>query len=596
MTYAAEPYAQFVDDLLTALTGGAIRDEFRFLPEEAPFQLSVSAPVLPKTVRVFGLAGGTYKRFRLGDDFDVKRQGSRAEIAWKESGPGKTAVSPELGSTFFVNYEYQGSSPSLTDRNTGSVTRLLAESFAREYATVSKQLEGVYQAGFLDTAKGRDLEQLASLVGIKRRQRLSATGSVVFSRTTPATGDIVIQAGTKLSTAVAPAAVFETTEDRTLQRGALSVEVPVTAVQPGEGGLVDADAITIMNRPILGIDTVGNALPTRFGGSDETDDLLRARARRALEAAGKATTGGLLGALTALPGLREKDIRIVEDYLAHPGVVKLYIAAPVNSDDFNAQALDLIDATRPVGIRILPNFTAPRPPGASTASTGTVAEESGSATIGAGSPLKVDIHVQVTPTSLSLSTEQRAKLTKQAEDVVTAFLADAGVGEVLVYNRLVAQLMALEGALDVDVSMLPHGSTESGRKNLVPENPAAKPMKGEVIVRVGGALVTLDVAIGVTVTNAALGPADQESTKAVALEETVTKLDAFVATLSGTLSREALLGAIDNTDTYNVTDLHYQVDYMDAGVRIHQQDVRLALTGLERVWIRKVGLITGAAG
>ena len=40
----------------------------------------------------------------------------------------------------------------LNDRNPGSVTRLLAESFAREFAVLSRQLESVYQAGFLTTA------------------------------------------------------------------------------------------------------------------------------------------------------------------------------------------------------------------------------------------------------------------------------------------------------------------------------------------------------------------------------------------------------------------------------------------------------------
>ena len=55
--------------------------------------------------------------------------------------------------------------PVLNDRNPGSVTRLLAESFAREFAVLSRQLESVYQAGFLSTATGRDLDQVVALVG-----------------------------------------------------------------------------------------------------------------------------------------------------------------------------------------------------------------------------------------------------------------------------------------------------------------------------------------------------------------------------------------------------------------------------------------------
>ena len=613
MTYAAEPYAQFVDDLLTALTGGAIRDEFRFLPEQEPFRLSVPAPVMPKTVRVFGLTGGEYTPFRLGTDFDVTQEGVNATVVWKAGQPGKPAakaVWPDEGSTFYVNYEVQGSNPALTDRNTGSVTRLLAESFGREYATISKQLEAVYESAFLDTASGRDLEQLAALLGVTRRRQLSAGGSVVFSRGTPAPADIFIPAGTKLSTAEPPAAVFETTEDRTLQRGGLSVDAPVSAVLSGESGLVVENAIRVINRPILGIDAVSNALPTRFSGAVESDDMLRARCRRALETSGKATTGSLLGALTTLPGLREKDIRIAEDYLAHPGVVNLSIAFPEMAESELAsareQAVALIEATRPLGVRIEHNIDAPRPVGAGTPLSGVVAEDTAGGTpVEIGTPaaagdqfLPVDIEVQITPAVLSLSTDERARLIKSAEDAVTAFLAEAGVGEVLVYNRLVARLMELDGVLDVALTMLPQNAPAeaTGRKNLIPVTPTVKPVKHSIRVTIGGALIMLDVALAVTIKNAALGPPDALATKQTALAESEAKLKTFVATIeSGTLNVALLRGALPATDTYEITELHYHADYVDAGVRIHQQDVALPLTGLERLWISDVDLINGGA-
>jgi len=85
---------------------------------------------------------------------------------------------------FFVNYDLAaqtGAAPLLSDRNPGSVTRLLAESFAREFAVLSRQLEAVYRAGFLDTATGRDLDQLVAILGLNRRDRTYATGTVVFA-------------------------------------------------------------------------------------------------------------------------------------------------------------------------------------------------------------------------------------------------------------------------------------------------------------------------------------------------------------------------------------------------------------------------------
>jgi hypothetical protein len=52
---------------------------------------------------------------------------------------------------------------------------------------------------------------------------------------------------------------------------------------------------------------------------------------------------------------------------------------------------------------------------------------------------------------------------------------------------------------------------------------------------------------------------------------------------------------LPDTDTYRLSDLHYHAEYVDAGVRVHQQDVQLPLSGLERLWIRRVALTTGGA-
>jgi Baseplate J-like protein len=607
VTYAAEPYAQFVDDLLTALTGGAIREQFRFLPEEEPYRLTAPAAVIPNTLRVFGLADGVYTRFRPKTDFTL---GADSTILWQKTSdgvPAKDAVWPDAGSAFFVNYEYAGSNPQLTDRNPGSVTRLLAESLAREFAVLSRQLEAVYQAGFLDTAGARDLEQLAALVGVSRRRRLSATGSVVFSRTSPAPADIFVPAGTKISSAEPPAVVFETTEDRTLQRGTLSVEAPIQATVPGAAGVVPAQAARVINRPILGIDSVANPQPTRFSSTDESDEELRARTRRSLEAGGKATTGALLGALTTLPGLREKDIRIAEDYLAHPGVVKLNVALPEMSDAelvaAREQAVALIEATRPVGVRIEHNIDAPLAAGAATAGEGAVAEdtEAEPANLAASTSeedvfLPVNVEVKLTPTTLSLSADERAQLVRRAEDVIGAFFKEAGIGEILIYNRLVTNLMELDGVLDVALRMYPQAASPAplGRKNLVPLNPNVKPSKGLVDVELGGALIMLDISVSVTLKGAALAVPSPIDAKQAALADAAAKLQDFVATLeSGKLDTNRLKGAVPGTDTYELGDLHYRVEYVEAGVRIHQQDVEFPLTGLERLWVRNVALLSG---
>ena len=167
MSFAAEPYGVFVDDLVSSLTGGVTRERFVFLDEQKPFQLAYAAAAVASTVRVSGIVNGDYFRFTAGTDFDVVA----GTIVWRESAPDVPAARatwPDRGSDFYASYERTPdpqAPPRLTDRNPGSIVRTLGESFAREYAVISRQLDLVYQAGFLSTASGRDLDQVVSLVG-----------------------------------------------------------------------------------------------------------------------------------------------------------------------------------------------------------------------------------------------------------------------------------------------------------------------------------------------------------------------------------------------------------------------------------------------
>ncbi|HVP42881.1 MAG TPA: baseplate J/gp47 family protein [Terriglobales bacterium] len=607
MSYAAEPYAQFVDDLLTSLTGGIIRQQFLFLKEEEPYRLSGPGTIVPTTVRVFGQADGAYRRFVAGTDYKLETD---LTITWLADNQGDAAAGatwPDEGTTFYANFEVQalpGAAPPLTDRNPGSIVRLLAESFAREYAVLSRQLEAVYRAGFLDTATGRDLEQLCALVGVTRRQMTFAGGAVIFGRSTPAPADIFIPSGTRLSTTEPPAVMFETSEDQTLRRGNLSVEVSIQAMVSGSSGVVAANTIRAIHRPILGIETVANPLATRFAGENETDEALRSRARRALEGAGKATTGAVMAALTTIQGVREKDVRISEDAISHPGVVKLNVALPTMSAEEQQRTVErlvaLIEETRPVGVRILHNIAAPRPSGTAAPGSGVVPDEGPDpAVIGVTSNpdelfLPVDVKVQVAPATRSLTPPEKAALESNTNAAVRAYLDEAGIGEILVYNRLVSRLMGLEGVLDVVVEMWPQNAPSSAkRKNLVPDNPGVRPVAGVVTVEVGGSLVMLDVTVAVALKGAGL-LGDPTTARAAAQAEIEQQFKDKLPTFSGTsLTVAALKGLLTDSENYNVLDVHYKAEYTDAGLRIHQQDVQLTLTGLERLWVRKVSLSDG---
>jgi len=613
MSYVAEPYAQFVDDLLTGLTGGHVRESFRMLEEETPFRLGTDSGVLPSSIRVYGqaaLASGAreFHRFSLNTDFILK---DGREIVWKARDDGTPVADarwPAEGTSFFVNYESSrsdGTGPLLTDRSTGSVTRLLAESVGREFAVLSGQLDKVYQAGFLATAGGRDLDNLVALVGLTRNGRNVAMGSVTFSRRTPAPADITIAAGTRLSTGDAPAVSFETTGVVTLQRGQFSVDAPVQALVSDSKGIVAAGSIVAINRPVLGIDSVSNPDATQFGSENESDDALRLRARRALESAGQATVGSLLGVLTSLPGLREKDIRFTEDPIKHPGIVNLDMALPAltreQTEDYKQRAMELLEENRPVGIRIRHNIEASRPPGPATPAAGqetTVLDAPIVTGSGVGDKLHmpVDVNVTLQPAALALTPSEREQMTRAGKQVVETFIADAGLGESLVYNRLIAQLMAIDGVLDVTCEMFPSAKPTSSRtRNILPDQTAARPVAGAVDVQLGNALVALDVTTRITFSDAGtIG--NPESNASSAAADIRSDLQQALNTFNGTqIDPAVLLELIPGSDSYSADSVEYFVEYLDAGVRINKQDISIPLSGLERLWVRRVD-VQGADG
>jgi uncharacterized phage protein gp47/JayE len=608
VSFAAEPYGVFVDDLVSSLTGGVTREEFIFTGPEGPFRLGFGSDFLPDTVRIHGLADQEYFRFNTDVDFETTADGTIAWLAAPAGGPLAGAHWPDRGTHFYVSYERKPelrSTPVLTDRNPGSVLRTLAESFAREYAVMSKQLDRVYQAGFLATAEDRDLDHVVALVGVERRSRAVARGEVVFGRTTPATADIFIPEGTLVSTRDAPQVTVETVEPRTLRAGTASVSAPVEATVSGPDGVAAAGRLTVIHRPILGIESATNPTAMTFGGDSESDEALRRRARRALEAGGRSTVSALIGALLSVEGLREEDIRVAEDHVAFPGTVKITIAAADQLDEARrARAAALIDEVRPAGVRVLHNLPVVPPP--------SVPPPGG----GGGSPpgptppttdpgassqttFAVGIKAAVTPASAALTASQKASLRGRVEAALTELMATYGIGEHVIYNQLVGAVMAIDGVYDVSLDLFrvttPAGP-ETGRQNLPPPSPSMKPIlaPANLQVTMRGALVALDVTVDVQRLGLAAG-GDPEGTLAAIRDEIIAALTAFAGSASGTVTPEAMQAVLGSPNYAVVRPLRYTAEMVDDGLRILRENVPLPLDPEQQLWIRTVNVIEGVS-
>ncbi|MCP3060342.1 baseplate J/gp47 family protein [Myxococcus sp. K38C18041901] len=218
-----------------------------------------------------------------------------------------------------------------TDPNAGGMARTLAEAYAREMATFYAMMELAHRSGYLDTAEGAALDNVVAVLGLTRARAGRLTGEVELSRAAPAPEDIGIPAGRQVTGMAAdgkPLPLFETREDATLRKGDTRVLIPVQEVQSDDEDarqappVIDPFQLTLMPRPILGIEAVANPAPLRRDSEDETDTDLRARARTAMRDGEKGTLESIAAAVRK-QGVEQVTVREPPD--APPGVVDVLV-------------------------------------------------------------------------------------------------------------------------------------------------------------------------------------------------------------------------------------------------------------------------------
>jgi hypothetical protein len=292
------PYSEVVDDILTAITGGVVKEPIFYDVKEDLYALSRPGIGIRAIV---GTQNQEHHVFQNEIDY-LFSKGDNA-VVWQPGG-----VAPDDETTFYVNYFVPNPISPLTDINVGSVTRTLSEAIGREIATVFQEINAAYLAGFIDTATGQSLEFVVSILNITRKTKEYAAGLVTFFRDPAAAdGNITIAERTELSTAKGDA-LFVTAELRTLQRGQPRIDVPVRANDASKGpkGVVAAGAINTLPQPITGISKITNFDATVLGANDESDEDLRARAKAVLQGLDKATLAALLRVVA------EEHVKLIE--------------------------------------------------------------------------------------------------------------------------------------------------------------------------------------------------------------------------------------------------------------------------------------------
>lgn len=289
-TLIDRPYTEVVDDLLVALVGGVVNEQQRYDAREAAYPLAEPARDVRGVTGTRRNAQDQLEHYAFVPNVDWAFRPAQNALVWLENGARPDPAEP----LFYVDYFRRDAAGSpLTDLNVGSVTRTLAEAIGRELAVTYGQVNLAYQSGFIDLARGRALDFVVAILGVARKDGDYAQGLVSFFRTSASAGNITIPQGTKLATAAN--VIFETTAERTLQRGQTRIDVPVRAAEgfKGPAGRADARAITALIFPIEGVERVVNFDPLTLGGADESDEDLRRRAKAALRGLGQCTLDAL---------------------------------------------------------------------------------------------------------------------------------------------------------------------------------------------------------------------------------------------------------------------------------------------------------------
>ena len=146
---------------------------------------------------------------------------------------------------------------------------------AAEIETLYVYGDWVLAQSFPQTAAGAYLDLHAALRGLRRAEPSAATGTLRFSLDAARETDVSVPAGTVCLTA--GLVRFVTTADGVIAAGETSCDVPARAEETGASGNADANAVTQMALPPIGVAACTNPAAFTGGADAEDDDTLRTR-------------------------------------------------------------------------------------------------------------------------------------------------------------------------------------------------------------------------------------------------------------------------------------------------------------------------------
>lgn len=173
--YSRKHYKEIVNEILDQITKGITKEIHTFKASQVEYPLSFR-PINSGVVKIEGKLDGKEHHTFDKDSYHLHQDSKSMVLAWKEE-----AVKPDEGTDFEVTYIFR-EPLGLTDTNPGSVLRTIVEAISKELDRTYNQMDRVYRSGFIDTAKGDALDNVAVIVGMVRKPPTLSTGYVTFWR------------------------------------------------------------------------------------------------------------------------------------------------------------------------------------------------------------------------------------------------------------------------------------------------------------------------------------------------------------------------------------------------------------------------------
>lgn len=417
MSFRRRSYPEVLGNLLAAATGGVSAEQHPFPPPGwrtgDPLRHALERPPAATLEAVWGTRGGAPHGFRAGTDFALLDD--RQTVEWQ---PG--AELPDPGTLIDITYYPAAAQPVVTDVYTGSVVRTLTETVALELSRLYATLEGVYRAGFVDTAEGDALDNVVALLGVERVEGGRPAGVVELSRDPAIAGAVTVAAGTRVATADG-SVEYETTETVTLAPGQRTLRVGVRDLE--ENDPLPAGTLSVLPIPIAGVAGVTNPSPTAIAMQAETDVELRARAKSFLHGSERGTLKAIELAVLR-QGVRADVVDQEEDATLPPGVIRITPHVEVLTPEMEQRLRQAVLDARPAGVRV--QWVANR------------------------APAHVDLALRITTTAGLPQAELRGAQTAVRERVERYFAA-LPLGDESSVGQIAGLVLAVPQVLDVSV-------------------------------------------------------------------------------------------------------------------------------------------------